>query len=102
MEYVKKFQKLKGADVGWHESPIHPVSGEGRVGKAGLDKRLTLPQMIEIAYKIEGKPNILIKAGPNAKWYIKKFDPSIIDREIEKQRRWRDISRCTMYIIDWD
>lgn len=102
MEYVKKFQKRKGVDIGWHESPIHPASGEGRVGKAGMDKKLTLLQMIEIAYKMEDKPNILIKAGPNAKWYIKKFDTNIIDSEIEKQMSWRDTSRCTMYIIDWD
>ena len=25
-----------------------------------------------------------------------------LDEEIEKQRRWRDISRSTMYIIEWD
>lgn len=50
---------------------------------------------------MEQKPNILIKAGPNAKWYIKKYDPRVIEEEIEKQS-WRDVSRCTMYIIEWD
>ena len=101
MEYVKNFQKRRGVDAGYHESPIHPVNGDLRVGKRGLDKNLTLVQMIEIAYNMEQKPNILVKGGPNAKWYIKKFDPSILDSEIKKQS-WRDTSRCTMYIIEWE
>jgi len=101
MEYVKNFQKRKGVDVGYHESPIHPVNGIGRVGKRGMDKKLTLNQILEIAYNMEQKPNILIKSGPNAKWYIKKVDPHVIDNEIKKQN-WRDTSRCTMYIIDWE
>jgi len=102
MEHFKNIQKRKGVDAGYHESPIHPVNGVGRVGKGGMDKHLTLVQMIEIAYNMEQKPNILIKAGPNSKWYIKKFDPSVLDNEIEKQKSWRDVSRYTMYIIDWD
>jgi hypothetical protein len=51
---------------------------------------------------MEEKPNIIIKAGTNAKWYIKKFDTNIIEEEILKQRNWRDISKSTMYIIEWD
>jgi hypothetical protein len=102
MEHIRKFEKRNGCDVGYHSSNIHPADGEGRVGARGIDKNLTLVQLIEIAYKMEEKPNILVKAGPNAKWYIKKFDSNIIDEEIEKQRKWRDISKSTMYIIEWD
>lgn len=102
MEHIKQFQKKPGCDIGYHNSNLHPINREGCVGASGLDKNLTLAQIIEIAYKMTEKPNILIKAGPNAKWYIKNMDPSIIEEEIEKQRSWRDISRCTMYIIEWD
>ena len=102
MEHISQFQKRIGCDVGYHNSNLHPADGVGRVGKSGMDKNLTLGQMLEIAYKMEEKPNILIKAGPNAKWYIKKFDPRVIEDEIEKQRAWRNISNVTMYIIEWD
>ena len=56
--------------------------------------------VMKLAYKMVEKPNILIKAGPNAKWYMKKVHPSKIDEAIEKQK-WRDTSRYTMYIIVW-
>ena len=102
MEHIKQFQKRQGVDVGYNSSNLHPANGEGRVGVRGINKDFTLVQMIELAYKMEQKPNILIKAGPNAKWYIKKFDPSVIEKEIEKQQSWRDVSRCTMYVIEWD
>ena len=52
--------------------------------------------MIKLAQDINA--NIIIKAGKNAKWYIKKCDYSNINNEIEKQR-WRDTSRYTMYIL---
>jgi hypothetical protein len=102
MERVKQFTKRPGCDVGYHSSNLHPTNGEGRVGVCGIDKNYTLCQMFELMYNMEEKPNILIKAGKNAKWYIKKFDPSVIEEEIEKQKKWRDISRCIMYIIEWD
>ena len=102
MDNIKQFQKRLGCDVGYNSSNLHPTNGEGRVGVSGIDKNYTLGQILELAYKMEQKPNILIKAGPNAKWYIKKFDPSVIEEEIEKQNSWRDITRCTMYIVEWD
>jgi hypothetical protein len=103
MNHVRLFQKRVGCDVGYGTKvSLHPASGEGCVGVEGIDKNYTLDQMLELAYKMPEKPNILIKAGPNAKWYIKKYDPSVIDEEIEKQRKWRDISRSVMYIIEWD
>ncbi len=89
-----------GVDVGYHGSPLHPANGEGRVGKRGIDKTFTLQKVMSLAYYMDEKPNIIIKAGPNAKWYIKKCHPDALEREIVKQT-WRNVSRCTMYIINW-
>jgi hypothetical protein len=101
MEYFKKIEKREGCDVGWHCSNIHPIDREGCVGAGGIDKSYTLDMVMDLAYKLDNKPNIIIKAGPNAKWYMKKVHVDEIDNEIEKQK-WRDTSRCTMFIIDWD
>jgi len=100
MEYIKTFQKRKGVDIGYTNDNINPKNGEGCVGKSGINKDFTLLQMIELAYSMEEKPNILIKAGPHAKWYLKIFDTRVIESEIEKQN-WRDTSRCTIYVIEW-
>jgi len=95
----------KGVDVGYHESNIEPLNRERCVGKSGIDKTLTLQDVLNLAYKIKDlnkRPNIIIKAGPNAKWYLKRFEKETIEVEINKQKNWRDTSRCIMYIIDWD
>ena len=101
MEYFKKIEKRNGCDVGWHGSNIQPIDREGCVGASGIDKSYTLDMVMKLAYKLDNKPNIIIKAGPNAKWYMKKVHVDEIDNEIEKQK-WRNTSRCTMFIIDWD
>lgn len=101
MEHFKNIEKREGCDVGYHNSNIQPSDREGCVGSAGIDKSYTLEMVMKIAYKMEEKPNILIKAGKNAKWYLKKLPINEIDDAIEKQK-WRDTSRCTMYIIVWD
>jgi hypothetical protein len=101
MENIRKIQKLIGVDVGYHNSNIHPVDREGCIGKNGIDKSFTFEKIIEIAYKMENKPNIIIKAGTNAKWYLKRFPINLLEIEINKQK-WRDTTRCVMYIIEWD
>ena len=101
MEHFKNIEKRNGCDVGYHGSNIHPIDREGCVGAGGIDKSYTLDMVLDLASRIECKPNIIIKAGKNAKWYIKKVPPNKIDEAIEKQK-WRDISRSTMYIIDWN
>ena len=101
MEHVKKIEQRKGVDVGYNGSNIQPIDREGCVGASGIDKSYTLDMVMKLAYKLDNKPNIIIKAGPNAKWYMKKVHVDEIDNEIEKQK-WRDTSRCTMFIIDWD
>jgi hypothetical protein len=102
MEHITLMEKRIGDDLGYNESNLHPENGEGCVGKSGLDKNLSLERILEIAYKMDKKPNIIIKAGPRAKWYLKRCLKDLIDIEIEKQRSWRDISRSIMWIIDWD
>lgn len=103
MEHITFMQKRIGSDVFYGEKyHLYPVDGEGRVGAEGFNKDLSLSEILEIAYKIQEKPNIIIKAGPRAKWYLKRCPRELIDEEIEKQRNWRDISRCTMWVIDWD
>ena len=70
----------------------------------GIDKTLSLEQVITLAHKTDdkygNKANIIIKAGKNAKWYIKYCDINRIEEAILSQQ-WRDTSRATMYIIDW-
>ena len=102
MENITQMKKYIGADVGFHESNIRPKNDEGCVGKSGLDKNLSLEKILEIVYKMDKKPNIIVKAGPRAKWYLKQCPEDLIDQKIESQRRWRDISRCIMWVINWD
>lgn len=100
MEHVTNIAVRKGVDVGYHKSSIDPIDREGCVGKNGIDKSFTFEMVLDLAYKMEIKPNIIIKAGPNAKWYLKSFPKDVIEDEITKQN-WRDTSNCIMYIIDW-
>ncbi len=99
MEYCKSIEKFNGVDIGYHESNLEPLNGKGRVGASGIDKTFTLYQLIELAYEI--KANIIIKGGPNAKWYLKYFPKDQIQIKINKQK-WRDTSRATMWVIEWD
>lgn len=102
MEHVKVIETRNGVDAGYHSSNINPIDREGCVGSRGIDKSYTIEQVLNLAYKIatENRPNIIIKAGPKAKWYMKRFDKDVLENEINKQK-WRDTSRCTMYIIEW-
>jgi len=94
MEYIKKLERYDGVDIGFHDE-IH---------KHGHDKTLSLEQILKLAYDMNmdilGKPNIIIKAGKNAKWYLKKCPREDITNRVNKQK-WRDTSRCTMYVIEW-
>jgi hypothetical protein len=102
MEHITKFEKRKGADIGYNNSNLHPANREGCVGKSGIDKTFTLERVIALAYQMVERPNIIIKAGVNAKWYLKRCPIDEIEREIENQKNWRDVSRCVMHIIEWD
>ena len=101
MEHVKFIEIRKGVDVGYHNSNIEPIDREGCIGIRGIDKTFTIEMVLQLAYKLDNKPNIIIKSGPNGKWYLKRFQKHLIDEEIEKQK-WRDTTRCLMFIIDWN
>ena len=103
MDHVMNIEIRKGVDVGYHDSNIEPLNRERCVGKSGIDKTLILQDVLNLAYKIDIKerPNIIIKAGPNAKWYLKRSQKDKIEDKIKTQH-FRDTSRCVMYIIDWD
>ena len=98
MEYIKEIRQ--GVDAGYGANcNFHPANGEGRKGKHGIDQNLTLEEVIALARKMEEKPNIIIKSGEKAKWYLKRYTMEELPAEIEKQQ-WRDTSKCTMYIIE--
>lgn len=100
MEHITKVEKKIGADVFYGAKyNLEPLNGVGRVGKSGIDKSFTLEQVMTLAYEI--KANIIIKAGQHAKWYLKCCKVEDISSEIENQS-WRDTSKCTMWIIQWD
>jgi hypothetical protein len=83
-----------GVDIGCYKNDLEPLNGVGRVGDSGIDKTLPLWRVMELAYEI--RANIIIKAGRNAKWYLKRFPTEEIEERISKK------PRCTMYIIEWD
>lgn len=101
MEHIKAIERRTGVDVGYKGSDIHPTDREGCVGASGINKSYTFDMVLELAYRMDNRPNIIIKAGKNAKWYLKNFQKDVIEDEIKKQK-WRNTSRCTMYIIDWE
>jgi hypothetical protein len=96
---LMKMTVHRGCDVRYGAN-LHPPDREGCVGKQGLDKKYTLAQVVALAQRMPEKPNIIIKAGANAKWYLKKCAPAAVEREVG-QNNWRDVSRCLMYVIDW-
>ena len=98
MKNIISIEKRKGVDIGY-KYKTEPLNMEGRVGKDGIDKTFSLEKMIELARK--SGSNIIVKGGKNAKWYLKKCLKNKLDDEIRKQE-WRDTSRATMYIIEWD
>ena len=106
MDHVKSFRKYNGVDVGYHQSVIHPASGEGRVGARGIDKTYTREQVFDLAHRMNPRPNIIVRAGPTAKWYFKRIplNPIPLDVLVSQTQKqyWRDTSRCIMYVIEWE
>ena len=88
----------KGVDIGYTSSNMRPEDGEGCVGKHGIDKTYSFDQVREIAYRMNPRPNIIVKGGKNAKWYLKYFPEETIEHEIEKTK-WRSCPNHTMYIM---
>lgn len=71
-------KKIEKSDLKWSKD-LHPENlyknQYPRVGNSRFDKHLNLLNIIDIASKmLNPTPNIIVKAGPNAKWYIKYCD----------------------------
>tara|TARA_Y100000389_G_C17270472_1_gene417702 strand:+ start:512 stop:784 length:273 start_codon:yes stop_codon:yes gene_type:complete len=90
MEHISSFEKRFGVDIGFGNFV-------GQLLK--FEKTSTLQEVMEAAHEI--KANVIIKAGKNAKWYVKSCPEDRIQSEINKQT-WRDTHRATMWIIKWD
>jgi hypothetical protein len=105
MELAKDVKNKKCCDVSFGKD-IEPINREGCVGKNnGIDKTYTFEQVMRLAYKMDDKPNIIVRAGKKAKWYMKKCPLNTIDEKIEKQQ-WRQKDRdqlkyYDMWIIEW-
>ena len=97
MENIKKLEKRYGCDV--RRLDEVPKNGIGRIGKSGIDKSYNLEEVMKLAYEI--KSNIIVKGGKNAKWYLKNVPKEDIETDIEK-KYYRDTSRYTMWIIEWE
>ena len=80
MQHFVSIHKRNHAYVGFIGADIDPLNNKGKVGKRGIDKNFTLEKLIELAYEVDA--NIIIKSGPNAKWYLKKFPIHDIENEI--------------------
>ena len=78
MEHVRNYERRDHAVLKMGND-LRPADGEGCVGKAGIDKSFSLQRIMEIAYKLEPKPNLLIKGGKNAKWYLKRCPIDLIE-----------------------
>lgn len=102
MQHIHTIQQYVGCDVGYNDSTIRPTKSVHNVGCSGLNKHLSFEEVLNIAYTIHHpRPNIIVKAGKNAKWYLKYCPEHQIDMEIVKQKKWRDTSRAKMYAITW-
>ena len=97
IENINYFEKRKGVDVGKIGSSnlSHPDFPDS---KKGYPKIMTLNEILNLAKILDA--NIIIKAGDNAKWYIKKVPKENIEEEIEKQK-WRNTKTYTMYIVEF-
>jgi len=101
-ELVTKMERREGSDLG---QEIYPADGskdaEKCVGARGFLKTLTLDEMIGIASRMEERPNIIVKAGDNAKWYLKRFPKDGIDAEFEKNRTRQGVKNTKLWVLEW-
>ena len=101
-ELLTKMVRREGSDLG---HLIYPADGskdaEKRDGARGFLKTLTLGEMIGIASRMEERPNIIVKAGLNAKWYLKSFPKERIDEEFENNRTREGVKNCTLWVWEW-
>lgn len=57
------------------------------IGKNGFDKTLTIEEVIEhIAIPYGG--NVIVKAGKNAKWYVKNIPFEVVDSSVRTKDKF--------------
>lgn len=92
---------------------IRPSQDQGAVGKGGIDKNIPFERVVKIAYETKDdsgrRPNVIIKAGINAKWYLKFCPEEKLDDRISKWRNSKSgIEKKkmkvppTLYFIQWN
>lgn len=71
------------------------------VGKNGFDKNMTLDDVIQLIAKPKGA-NLIVKSGPNAKWYVKKVDAEDA-RDIIKmgKKYYISIPSSKCYVVEY-
>jgi hypothetical protein len=94
-----KFERRNGVNIFQHD--VNPSDGEGCIGKCGIDKTYTLEKVIDLAYKMEEKPNIIFRSTHKSKWYLKSVPKDTIDAKIQKGQ-WVNKPENIMYIIEWE
>lgn len=101
MEHISSLTRKLSADVGFRGKEDINIEHPFRVGASGYDKNLNLSQIVEIAYSINPKPNIIVKPGPNRKWYIKNIPYNEIEESISHANTRRNNEKSTLWIISW-
>lgn len=70
-------------------------------GKNGFDKNMSLDEVITIIAKPKGA-NLIIKPGPNAKWYVKNV--SIDDARktiLDGDKDYIALKNSKCYVVEW-
>jgi len=109
MDNITNIKRIPGVDVGFHNN-IKPINNEGVTGKNnGINKNFTFEMILNIAYKIEtsNRPNIIVRSGKIAMWYLKRCSieeiPDRIKKEEEGMRGKNGrLKHFQMYIIEWE
>ena len=71
------------------------------VGKNGFDKELSLETVIE-KIAMPKRANLIVKMGPNAKWYVKKITAEEAHDTLKKGKKYcvkSPSSKC--YVVEW-
>jgi len=90
MEHIEFSIKFQECDVSLNDK-----------NQQSFDKIYTEEEIKQIMWLKPNKPNILVKPGKNAKWYIKWIDPTTLKDSIIKQKKFRNLKGYVMEYIEW-
>ena len=71
-------------------------------GKNGFDKNWTLDDEVTKIAKPKGA-NFIVKTGPNAKWYVKKVEPSRAYETLKQGNKYCTVKNpnAKCYVVEW-